>query len=869
MMDFPGDFPFALSVPMVFLAARIAAGAANLISSPAAWLVMLGAGMLVGMSPATGLLLPPGNGFAHAAVGLMLFAWSARILSNDSIVRTTGQTAHQACLAAIRAIPVMAAACMTLLMLMLPGLKEHALPYGLALVGIMYSGSAGSWLELLLAGVAWLLLTILASADTRVAGQGSALLISLAVALVLFITARLTRQMDRPSGKTIFPGSVVLRHDATLIIAMILAFGLRGLGSSWGLAGLVAGSLYGLALLRRNPASDLLRQTRVLDALTTEAGHVVAFLAGISLQPGHSVIPDPARSLSTTILLLCLTVLIPIMQGLPKTSEAPLRQRILEHAPLSTAALAICLFIHEAGVEPAPLILAITLTNFAALPFIGRQGYPHQSSRDGRSRLRPLVGVSRRGQAAGLLGFAAALSDSDQPVRVVCVATLPGDRARSEEQAVPDPGGAPIGDRAWPDDQSASATDPADPAEAEESLVRAVAAGASMGLRIIPQLISSGSTAAGLAKSAVERQADCIVIGWSTAPTPSDRNSQAIVDILIRTSQTAILTVNHPDNFRKARRLILAAMAGSMEAADFQSVIQLASTAWNRPAAFIEIMLVGGDDGTTPIASRPASVTSIQTWRELPDMVRRKGLANVAFFVAAVRPDWPSWNPGTERLPVVISEAFPDAALAVFYAGLQPGSADDQGKLPELPGAGTTSTLSGQAHSDEHPDHQTTDHWPPIVDQAARAGRILPGMPETALVDAIRVLTGRLFPDDRNTAGRLAADFSAIARTEPIQLAPGILLLHAHAHGLTIPAMALGTSKTGWRLVALPEIVRIVIILVSPAAAGPAVHLEALTMIARAIRDNGLATTVLAPDAGQRFADVTEGKGPSPGNNSP
>jgi mannitol/fructose-specific phosphotransferase system IIA component (Ntr-type) len=123
-------------------------------------------------------------------------------------------------------------------------------------------------------------------------------------------------------------------------------------------------------------------------------------------------------------------------------------------------------------------------------------------------------------------------------------------------------------------------------------------------------------------------------------------------------------------------------------------------------------------------------------------------------------------------------------------------------------------------------------------------------MSDDALVDAIRLLTDAIFPGDRGASGRLAAELSAVARKEPIELSRGILLLHAHAHGVSMPTLAVGARRAGWPLVALPTPVEIVVILVSPMDAGPEIHLEALTQVALAFRNLGLAERLLGDDNG-------------------
>jgi mannitol/fructose-specific phosphotransferase system IIA component (Ntr-type) len=137
------------------------------------------------------------------------------------------------------------------------------------------------------------------------------------------------------------------------------------------------------------------------------------------------------------------------------------------------------------------------------------------------------------------------------------------------------------------------------------------------------------------------------------------------------------------------------------------------------------------------------------------------------------------------------------------------------------------------------------DAWPPLLSAAYECGRVLTDMREEALVDAIRRLTDTILPGNRVASGRLSADFSAIARKEPIELAPGILLLHAHMDGVPLPTLAIGSRGEGWPLVALQSRVKIAVILVSPNESIPESHLEALTQIAMAFRNLGLSERLL------------------------
>jgi hypothetical protein len=223
-----------------------------------------------------------------------------------------------------------------------------------------------------------------------------------------------------------------------------------------------------------------------------------------------------------------------------------------------------------------------------------------------------------------------------------------------------------------------------------------------------------------------------------------------------------------------------------------------------------------------------------------------------AFVIISPRPGSAGWNPGYERLPVILRSAFPDSSIAFWL--LPHATADTAAESDDSVTGKAASTMQVPAN------HNASDckkavrgeperGWPPIVRAAYDAGRVIVGMREEALVDAIRRLTDAIFPDDRGASGRLATEFSTVARKEPIELSPGILLLHAHARGVAIPTLAIGARPDGWPIVALSSAVKITVMLVSPDEAGPETHLEALTQIALAFRNLGLADQLLQDTA--------------------
>ena len=835
-MNTLADIPHALVALVIFLLIRIIAGAAAVLAPPAGFILVFAAGMTLsafdGMAVVPGL--PPARVIAELAAGLLLFSTGILTLRTlPSKPASAGIDSRLTRNLVSQVLPALGLLVPVLGNLVVPGsFAPEPLRLGLILALALWLARPGNPFDLLMAAGLWLALDSglsLANGDPAArAFQANILLYMLLLllgsgGLVLVLRRRGTRKA----------GSLVwnLVRDGLIALSVALTLGFRALGASWGLAALASGIIIGLVERNRCEYSG----STSLQPLAFESALVCSYAAGLGLGLAGS-----SLYIAEIVLIALATLVIPTLRGIVSSGTGKIRERMVGLLPTSALPLAMILMVGMESPALRSMAFGLAFACLVALPSTRIGLTEGIRSRHGQPRWKPLVAVSRRGNVTGILAFAYSLADPDQPIRSVCVAATPGSLGP-------------------------------DAAEAEETLVRAVAAGASKGYRILPSMVTAASTADGLARAALERRSDCILAGWHENPTPSDPESRSVIDALVRLSPASVINVRKPEIFNRARRLILVTMAGSMNGDGYREAAALAVAAWGRHFSGMEAIVVGGsaDELASAINLDQGQITSIPAWRDLAETVRQGGSQTLAFFVAAARPDWPGWNPGTERIPLLLEDSFPDSALAVFY--LKAPTAPEEGLEDEAVSkatqgyekAGTRSSPTGKQEaprtnriSTEQNTSEGAPSWPPIIQLAIQSGRIMTTMKEAVMVDALSTLTKALFPGDKTTASRMASDFSTIARTEPIELAPGILLLHAHAKGIAMPALAIGVNKDGWRLVALDEPVRIVIMLVSPVEAGPAAHLEALTQIAKAIRDHGFALALLDPEGSKEFSQI-------------
>lgn len=371
----------------------------------------------------------------------------------------------------------------------------------------------------------------------------------------------------------------------------------------------------------------------------------------------------------------------------------------------------------------------------------------------------------------------------------------------------------------------AASADGPDGRAAEEAMVRLVAAGARAGIAVAPSVSFGQGVAEGIAGAALAEGAQAVVIGWpDQAKRGAGPSGRVVVDELAALTALPIFVVRKLDGRRSGRRLVLAYDRAAERAAGFARAKETTIRAWGRP---FKEYAVGGEVGAAGGASNMAG------WRELIDELRAIGPERTLLTVLSPRPADALWSQLGERMALGATEAFPELASVFAYLA-----------SPDAVGAASWQAAGPTPNEPEGPPEAAAPAPIGLVGGAFAAGRVRPNMSQAALVDAIMELTRELFPRELRTAESLAIEFSASARREPIELEPGVLLLHAHAEGLAEPRLAIGSRGEGWGLAALRERVRVIAVLVSPASLGPDAHLKALTELAKAFRDGSLSAAL-------------------------
>ncbi|POQ99002.1 potassium transporter Kef [Alkalispirochaeta sphaeroplastigenens] len=172
-----------------------------------------------------------------------------------------------------------------------------------------------------------------------------------------------------------------------------------------------------------------------------------------------------------------------------------------------------------------------------------------------------------------------------------------------------------------------------------------------------------------------------------------------------------------------------------------------------------------------------------------------------------------AWNPKGDRLPGVLSRRHSQCNLSVLYSASERLLAPSTGE--GIQGAGLGIGVFSPERTILDGDYHEVA---PLVR------------------DALRLLPG----SDGEVPERLASQLIDIARGEPVRLMAGVVLLHCHAPEVQDSTVMMAVTRHGISLEKVPDLSRVVIILVDPPGQEPGDHLAALGRIAGAIRTPGL-----------------------------
>jgi mannitol/fructose-specific phosphotransferase system IIA component (Ntr-type) len=362
-----------------------------------------------------------------------------------------------------------------------------------------------------------------------------------------------------------------------------------------------------------------------------------------------------------------------------------------------------------------------------------------------------------------------------------------------------------------------SAEAPSALAEAERLLGKIVLRGVAGGDNLIPVARVSYNVAEGVAQTAAELRASAIVAGAGPGSQWMRRPYGQVIDQVVGSTRQLFMVLRSerplglhsqvvavvPPLSERQPGFPRAAAAVKSLARGIKARLSLVSLEHDLPSVSAEWERV-----RPAIAFQKAGAA---TWKDVLTALKRYPPASTIFALLNVRQGSLAWQPAVDKLPMAFLEDVPDASLLCVY-------------LPEEEGR-------------PEPEQAITEEAGPagLLDQARDEGRLLIWGRPMAIADAVRALITLEYPEDRQAQARLSAVFMDIAQREPVELKPGIVLLHAHVPEAAEPVLLWGLSAQGIPNLALKDKMRVLIVLLAPEGQPPEEHLKTLSRLAKEV----------------------------------
>ncbi len=404
--------------------------------------------------------------------------------------------------------------------------------------------------------------------------------------------------------------------------------------------------------------------------------------------------------------------------------------------------------------------------------------------------------------------------------------------------------------------------------QAETVLAQAIAQGVSEGIPVKPSTLVSLNAAEGILQAAGDQEATTVLVGWNRPPRPSGAIFGDVIDQVVAGGRqlTVVARLRRPLPESPALVLIIPPFVERNPGAA-RAYALMRRVLGGVPAKLTVISLASDSSGIRDSLKRVRGsaphILELESWKEFPRAIEKQP-EGAAFLFLCPRPGRLAWHPSLEQLPRDAAEAFPNSTLLVFYlpdeGPPQAYSATPAESAAEAAGPGVFPDMPREpeearsAETAEAPKAAPPDLF---YRSLADTGRVIPDLPAAAVVDVIRILLERGFPGDRRTVNRLTGIYADIAQKQPIELDPGVLLLHAHVDNILEPRVLIGAKPAGLRLLALEEPVRIVVLLCAPSSQSPEDHLRTLSLIAQALKQPERVARILAAKTAEDLREET------------
>lgn len=354
-------------------------------------------------------------------------------------------------------------------------------------------------------------------------------------------------------------------------------------------------------------------------------------------------------------------------------------------------------------------------------------------------------------------------------------------------------------------------------AAGERMLGHAVMHAVAAEVPVVPTTRIDTSAAAGIMRAIRELRIGTVVMGWTGTSPAASRVFGSVLDDLLEQCPQQFVVCRFSAPLNTAKRLVLVLAPFAQREAGFTAAIGLIKRLAKKAGLTLSISGTEQDlRQIKPLLARikpdlEAELLPIESIARWADSDGPRLGSGDLFALLSARRHQVSWQPIIDRLPKQMITRSPHLDMVVVYPRAEkagPRAGADQREVDALP---------------------LTELFAPE--------RLVLRRPARDVGDLLRTLLTTRFEAGSDEAAPVVAAIEALSREAPIEIAPGVMLVHASSVAATKPIGFLGTSRDALPHERLRHPVATILILVTPRDFPAAAHLKHLASISRLFHD--------------------------------
>jgi len=345
-------------------------------------------------------------------------------------------------------------------------------------------------------------------------------------------------------------------------------------------------------------------------------------------------------------------------------------------------------------------------------------------------------------------------------------------------------------------------------AEAEKLLVHAAVRATSSDIPVVPTTRTAIDIPSGVLQAMTDLRTSTAILGWKGSVSFHSQTFGHKLDIIVERSRQMILISRCSESINTVKRIILAVPPLLERQTGFARSVQMVKTLSQQLGGSLLSVSVPStmDKMRYIITETPPRITEkevlLDQWDEFLTWAKKNvSSTDDLLILFNARKGKLAWRPINNKMPRLLIGQQPDMNLVVVYPP----------EISEEEGSETEAASVSDSHLVLMPQNVELD------------------LKGTTVSGAVERLLQSTFASQREVVERVAGYLTAMGEKEPAELAPGVVLLHAHIPEVSRPTAFFGLNRDGWEMPQVTADVRALFLLLSPQDAPPEVHLNALS----------------------------------------